>query len=144
MKIVILSGILFLLFVNILAQKTITCKKEIIEGLQGCRFSGVTIGQNDKVSIATDPSNLDVNTIERVDFTSSSIHSVPREIFTKFPNLIRFEAINQNVQEIKPDTFVDGKKLELIWLDNNPIAFLHLNTFRGKNVSFLILNHINL
>jgi hypothetical protein len=136
MKIVILSGILFLLFVNILAQKTITCKKGEFEGYPACIFSGVTIGPNKTVTIETDPANLDVNSIIAVVFESSSIHSVPSEVFTKFPNLKVFRAVNVKLQEVLPNAFEKGKKLEQIRLGSNELTFLHLNTFKGEFFHF--------
>jgi hypothetical protein len=135
MKIVILSGILFLLFANISAQKTITCKKGTFEG-PACLFSGVTIGPNEAVSIKTDPENLDVNSITAVNFDSSSIHSVPSEVFTKFPNLKLFNAWYVKLQEVKPNAFEKGKKLEVIRLSNNELTFLHLDTFKGEFFNF--------
>jgi hypothetical protein len=132
MKIVFLSGILFLQFVNILAQKTITCKKGEFEGHPTCIFKGVTIGPNEAVSIKTDPANLDVNSITFVNFDLSSIHSVPSEVFTKFPNLVIFDASFQNLQEVNPNTFEKGRKLEQIRLGGNALTFLHLDTFKGE------------
>ncbi len=132
MKIVILSGILFLLFVDILAQKTITCKSETYVGHPACIFRGVTIGPNEAVTIKTDPANLDVNTITWVVFDSSSIHSVPSEVFTKFPNLKVFIAGDVKLQEVKPNAFEKGRKLEQIILNWNELTFLHLDTFKGE------------
>jgi hypothetical protein len=63
MKIVILSGILFLLFVNISTQKTITCKVGLIWSDPSCIFSNVTIGPNETVTIKTDPEDADAETI---------------------------------------------------------------------------------
>jgi hypothetical protein len=133
MKIVILSGILFLLFVNISAQKTITCKLGEFEGHPACIFSGVTIGPNEAVSIETDPEDLDVNSITAVNFESSSIHSVPSEVFTKFPNLKVFWSFNVKLQEVKPNAFEKGRKLEQVILDGNELTFLHLDTFKGEH-----------
>jgi hypothetical protein len=132
MKIVILSGILFLLFVNILAQKTITCKKGEFEGYPACIFSGVTLGPNEAVTIKTDPTNLDVNSITAVDFYSYSIHSIPSEVFTKFPNLKLFDAWVVKLQEVKQNAFEKGRKLEQIRLHKNELTFLHLDTFKGE------------
>jgi hypothetical protein len=70
MKIVILSGILFLLFIDISAQKAITCKVPS-NSQSACIFKGVTIGPNEAVTIKTDPTNLDVNSITFVGFDSS-------------------------------------------------------------------------
>jgi Leucine-rich repeat (LRR) protein len=136
MKIILLSGFFFLFFVNIFAEKTITCKltEEIYQ--QDCQFSRVTIGPNEAVSVKTDPSYANPITIEKVRIIDSSIHSVPSEIFTKFPNLRKFLASGQNIQEVKADTFANGKKLEEISLDNNALTILHADTFKGKNLQF--------
>ncbi len=134
MKIVLLVGIFFWCFVNCLAQKTITCKSETIQNYPTCLFSGVTLGPNETVSINSNPEDLDVNSITRVDFSSSSIHSVPQEIFKKFPNLRVFRALGQNIQEIHRDTFLNGKKLEWINLDDNQLTFLHLDTLKGESI----------
>jgi hypothetical protein len=138
MKIVILSGIFLLLFANISAQKTITCKKETFEGHPACIFRGVTIGPNEAVTIKTNPANLVVNSITAVSFESSSIHSVPSEVFTKFPNLKVFTAWNVKLQEVKPNAFEKGRKLEDIRLNYNELTFLHLDTFKGEHFNFLL------
>ncbi len=129
---------MFLLFFNISAQKTITCKKVIYIGQVACKFSGVTIGPNEAVSIKTDPTNLDVNSIIWVEFEESSIHSVPSEVFTKFQNLIIFDILQQKLQEVQKNAFEKGKKLELIRLHSNELTFLHLDTFKGELFNFLI------
>jgi hypothetical protein len=137
MKIILLSvGIFCLSLGNVLAEKVITCRVESIWDLSGCVFSNVTIEENEVVSIATDPENVDVNTIEALEFSSSSIYSVPREVFTKFPNLKKFYADGQNIHEITPDTFADAKDLEVIQLQRNQLTFLHVGTFK----SILIIN----
>jgi hypothetical protein len=143
MKIIFLIGILSIFLAGNLALQTITCKRETLEGIDGhaaCQISGVRIGPNENISIKTDPENLDVTTIIRVDFSSSSIHSVPREIFTKFPNLKLFRAPEQGVQEIHPDTFRDARKLEYITLHKNTLTFLHMDTFKGlTNMKYIFL-----
>jgi hypothetical protein len=101
-----------------------------IRDLFGCRFSNVAIEENKAVSIATDPANVDVNTIEALEFSSSSIYSVPREVFIKFPNLKKFYADGQNIHEITPDTFADAKDLEVLQLQRNQLTFLHVGTFK--------------
>jgi hypothetical protein len=131
MKIILLSGIFYLLFVNISAQKMITCKKGTYDGKPLCLFSGVTIGPNEAVLITTNPENLDVNSIDAVEFYGSSIHSVPTEVFTKFQNLIIFDVSYQKLQEVQQNALWDGRKLELIILDFNQLTFLHHDTFKG-------------
>jgi hypothetical protein len=133
MKKILLSVVILCLFLaNSLAEQTITCKKPSNSQTK-CEFSGVTIGPNEAVSIKIYPADLDVKTITWVQFLSSSIHSVPREIFTKFPNLKWLSVHQQNIQEIHQDTFRDGKKLEQISLSDNNLRFLHRDTFEGKN-----------
>jgi hypothetical protein len=135
MKMILLSvGIFLLSLGNILAEKVITCEALdlVIGHWLGCRFSGVTIGPNETITIKTDPADLDVNSVNFVDFVSSSIHSIPSEIFTKFPKLEWFMAGQQNIQEVKEDTFKNGKDLTMIVLWANNITFLHKDTFRGK------------
>ncbi len=143
MKIILLIVVLLLDFSNSLAEKTITCKKELIIAFSGCRFSHVTIGPNESVIIRTDSADLDVNRIEMVEFSDSSIHSIPRKIFLKFPNLEILHAIGQNIQEIKRDTFVDAKKLTLIDLSQNELTFLRPDTFQGKQFLSLFCNPVN-
>jgi hypothetical protein len=133
MKLILLVGIFFWCFANILAeQKTITCKVETIQGQPGCRFSGVKIGPNEAFSIKTDPEDADVNSIIVVEFKSSSIHSIPLKIFVKFPRVERFYASEQNIQEIQPDTFLNADRLEVINLEGNALTFLHPKTFKGE------------
>ncbi len=134
MKIILLVTVVLFLTISSgqTADRTITCKKELIIAFSGCRFSNVTIGPNESVTIKTDPADLDVNRIEMVEFSDSSIHSIPRKIFLKFPNLEILHAIGQNIQEIKRDTFVDAKKLTLIDLSQNELTFLRPDTFQGK------------
>jgi hypothetical protein len=127
--------VLLLAFSNSLAEKTITCKVPS-NSQSACMFSGVTLGPNKTVSIKTDPANLDVNSITTVYFLDSSIHSIPSEVFTKFPNLEKFFADRQNIQEIKSDTFWSGSNLEVISLWGNALTFLHRDTFKGRFFQF--------
>jgi hypothetical protein len=83
MKIVILVEILLISLANTSAQKTITCQVYSPRSSPGCSFSEITIGPNETVSIKTDPEDYDANKIVSVGIGWSTIHSVPREIFTK-------------------------------------------------------------
>jgi hypothetical protein len=132
MKIILLSVGIFglLLAQNISAAKTLTCRVPS-EDSSRCLFFNVTIEKNEIVTIATDPEDADASTIEWVEFFVSSIHSLPREIFTKFPNVKDFLASRQNVHEVNQDTFKDAKNLERINLYKNELTFLHADTFRG-------------
>jgi hypothetical protein len=141
MKIILLVEIFCLFLANGLAKQVIICKSKTIENYPGCEISGVTIGKNEAVSIKTDPEDLDVNRIESVKFVDSSIYSVPTEVFRKFPKLERIYADGQNIQEITPDTFKDGKNLRLITLSQNHLTFLHRETFKSEYFPFRIFQH---
>jgi hypothetical protein len=138
MKSNFLLAILCLFFANTLAETTITCKKTILDGQPACDFSDVAIGPNEAVSIKTDPSTLDANSVKSVGFWSSTIHSIPAEVFTKFPNVKWLWARGQKIQEIKADLFVNAKNLEIISLDGNALTVLHKDTFKGKFFRILI------
>ncbi len=132
MKIIFLAAILSLLLVNIMAEKTITCKVKAMFRFQGCQFPDVTIDKNEAVSIKTDPEDVDPSTITWVRFIDSSIHLVPREVFDKFSNVKKFWAVEQNIREIHPDTFENAKNLEEISLSHNKLTYLNEDTFKGK------------
>jgi hypothetical protein len=131
MKIILLVAILCLFSVNSLPDQAITCKvgRSSLGSQSSCVFFDVTIEQNENVSIKTDPEDTDARTIQWVAFFSSSIYSVPPEIFTKFPNLRAFEADGQNIQEIKEGTFKSATELEYLDLAHNKLAVLHVSTF---------------
>jgi hypothetical protein len=132
MKITMISAILFLLFIDISAEKTIIC--EVFgAGEPTCDFLKVTVSPKDKqVTIKPDLEDYDAKKITIVRFKRSSIHSIPREVSTKFPNVKWFDATQQNIQEIKADTFWDAKNLEAIDLSRNSLSFLHRDTFKGE------------
>jgi hypothetical protein len=133
MKIILLVGIVVLCFANILADKTITCETKPHYSKPACRFSGITIGENETVVIETDPRDFDVNRIEWIDVGSkSSIYSIPRAFFIKFPRAGYFDAPGQGIHEVKPDTFVDAGGLVQIDLSGNALTYLHPKTFKGK------------
>jgi hypothetical protein len=128
-KISFFIAILTLHCANISAEKTITCEVKD----RACKFSGVTIGADETVStIKTDPEDTDDLKITTVEFSGSSIHSIPAELFEKFPNLEWLSADEQGIREIKKDTFKNAKKLETIDLVRNSLSTLDVDTFRGN------------
>jgi hypothetical protein len=132
-KISFLIAILTLHCANILAEKTITCEVKEVDDGRTCLFSGVTIGADETVStIKTDPGATDADTITKVQFSESSIHSIQAELFEKFPNLQGLSANEQGIREIKAGTFKNAKKLEQVDLDRNFLITLDVDTFRGK------------
>jgi hypothetical protein len=123
-------GIFGLLLANISAEKTLTCRVPSEEPSR-CLFFNVTIEKDEVVLIKTDPEDADASTIEWVEFFVSSIYSLPRELFKKFPNVKDFLASRQNIHEVKQETFKDAKNLESIDLYKNELTFLHQDTFKG-------------
>jgi hypothetical protein len=139
MKLILLSvGILFLsLAQNISAEKAVTCKV-LFWKPSSCIFYHETIEENEAVRVEIGPRDapfVDINAITRAQFTLSSIYSLPREIFTKIPNLKSFYTPDQKIHEVKSDTFKDAKKLEWICLSRNALTFLHQDTFKGMEFS---------
>jgi hypothetical protein len=137
MRAILLILFLIKLIGVICCQKVITCKLEIFqEGERVCVFNGVTIGQNDTVTIQTTPRNLDTNTIAGIAFTQSSIYSIPMEIFTRFPNIFVVQAYDQDLREIEADTFRNGKNIRMLELGKNKLIHLHVDSFRGGFLNF--------
>ncbi len=126
-----LVGTICFLLVNISADQAITCEAgEIVWGQRVCTFHDVTFKPNASVTIATNPEDFDARTIEWVWFSSSSsVHAIPRDVLTKFPNLKTFSALDQNIREIEPNTFDDANNLEEIELDRNELSFLSKVSF---------------
>jgi Leucine-rich repeat (LRR) protein len=74
---------------------------------------------------------MDTSTIKSVEFSSSFVFSVPSEVFQELPNLVRFYAEGNQIQEIKPETFENAKNLKFISLRQNRLTYLHPYTFKG-------------
>jgi hypothetical protein len=115
-------------------QRTITCvARGTSNGNPNCLFQGVTIGKNEAVRIEIDPENTDVSKITWVQFErSSSIHSIPREVFTKFPNVKFFTIYSQGLREVQSNAFANVENLVRINLAQNYLTFLDRDTFKGK------------
>jgi hypothetical protein len=132
MKLLLFIGTLILLISQISSQKVITCVIIVpVDDYPGCRFS-VKIAQSESVTIEMYPSNSDAEKIENVQFKSSSVYTIPPEIFTKFPNLKSLVAANQDIQEIRAETFVNAKNLIELDLHVNGISELRPDTFKGE------------
>ncbi len=140
MKITLSVGILFLCFANISAEKTITCKVEWHPFNPTCEFWNITIGPNEAVVVETDPADADASEIISIQYSiGSSLYSLPREIFTKFPNARELWAAYINIQEIKPDTFRDAKTLAMFDLSSNSIKYLGADIFKGISDFYIFL-----
>jgi Leucine-rich repeat (LRR) protein len=98
-----------------------------------CAFSSKFLENNEKAIIVADhtaqgSSNAD---IKNVNFVSSSIHQIPAELFSTFPNLEVLKMEGQNLHEIKPNTFKNARKLRRLSLGVNSIQQIDETTFDG-------------
>ncbi len=133
MKLLLFIGTLILLISRISSQKVITCVIIVpVDDYPGCRFSNIKIAQNESVTIEMYPSNSDAEKIEKIQFKSSSVYTIPPEIFTKFPNLKSLFAASQDIQEIRAETFVNAKNLIELDLQLNGISELRPDTLKGE------------
>ncbi|CRK86745.1 CLUMA_CG000578, isoform A [Clunio marinus] len=75
-----------------------------------------------------------------VKFTSCSLHSIPKTIFSKFPSLLCIMATNPGVREFANNTFREASSLQFLYLPGNKIRILPKYSFEGATN----LNEINL
>lgn len=133
--------VISLIFLEVSGQEQIECW---VHGSK-CNFQGLLIGKNEDVTIRVKPRSADLKKIQEVDISSSSIHSIPPEIFSTFPNLKILKIFAQNVQEIGTKTFQNATKLERLELDYNKLTRLDQRAFEGaENLKFLYLHSNNI
>jgi hypothetical protein len=114
-----------------LSDKLLVCQ---VSG-DTCVFTSKFLENNEKAIIVADhtaqgSSNAD---IKNVTFVSSSIHQIPAELFSTFPNLGILKMEGQNLQEIKPNTFKNAKNLRSLYLGFNKIKLIDETTFDSIN-----------
>jgi Leucine-rich repeat (LRR) protein len=112
-----------------LSDKLLVCQ---VSG-DACVFTSKFLENNEKAIIVADhtaqgSSNAD---IKNVTFVSSSIHQIPAELFSTFPNLGTLKMEGQNLQELKPNTFKNAKNLRSLYLGFNKIKLIDETTFDG-------------
>lgn len=127
---------------RISSQKIITCKFENLK----CTFTKISVGKNEEVIVNVEPSNINVEEVTHVEFESSSIYTIPPELFQKFVNLQWLKAWNQDVREIGPANFVNARNLQHLDLYNNQLTHIHEHTFKdltNLKVIFLPQNDLH-
>jgi hypothetical protein len=121
------------------AEREIVC---VVNGTR-CTFAGQKIDQNEIMRIRVEPAGTDLNSITEVDFQTSSIYYLPPQLFDVFVNLKVLHAYNQNVREVRPNTFRNARKLEELILAANGFDHLYANMFQGAvNLRELHVNNM--
>jgi Leucine-rich repeat (LRR) protein len=96
-------------------------------------FMNQIVGANDVIRNVSIDSFLPCSktAITEISFHSSSIYSFPAIVFTTFPNLQLLFMLNSNLQEIKPNTFQNAKKLTNLTMFDCMFTSLNASTFAG-------------
>ncbi len=96
-------------------------------------FINQFVGANDVIrNVSLDryfPCNK--TSVTEVSFHSSKIYSFPAILFSTFPNLQLLYMYNLNLQEIKPNTFQNAKKLTNLTMFDCMFTSLNASTFAG-------------
>jgi hypothetical protein len=113
------------------------------------QFYNQTVGAGDVVRDITVPSNQTCNKTSIIDikFSGSSFYYIPALLFTTFPNLQYLALSKSKLQEIRPNTFQNAKKLTKLWLLNNGIRNLNASSFVGATALqeiFIIQNNVTI
>jgi hypothetical protein len=84
-----------------------------------------------------------ITLINYVEFSGSSIYQPPREVFSKFPNLLNFIVRTQWIQDIPAGTFVNAGSIQSFQFAGNHVYNDYLNNvFQGAG-SMITLNMNN-
>lgn len=98
------------------------CEIRNVEVLEG---EVVTIEHTDHTN-----NNTDVD-VKMVSFISSSVHVVPHQIFTIFPNMEILDLLDSKMRKWNRDFLKNARNLRRIWLAKNEIEELGDNSFLG-------------
>jgi hypothetical protein len=124
----VITKLLFFGFVSqALSQKLLVCQ---VSG-DTCTFHGKIVNKGESVVTVADHQGSTNADIRNVVFESSSIYSIPSELFTTFRNLETLDMVNQGVREIRPGTFKNAKSLNNLYLQLNNFEAFNENTFEG-------------
>jgi Leucine-rich repeat (LRR) protein len=115
--------------------------------LQTVKFSNVILGADDVISPIYKNSNLpypcDISTIHTVTFSRSSLYYLPPIIFTTFLNLQKLWFENTDLEEIRPNTFQNAKKLTSIYFQFSNIKILPAYAFVGAPLQTIYFSKSN-
>jgi Leucine-rich repeat (LRR) protein len=131
--------IIFLgLISQICCQIILTC---IVSNTNVCIFYYATVRRGHKVEIHIRGESA-TNDIKEVRFVSSSIYAIPAELFVTFKNLENLLMIEQELQEILPNTFKFAKNLYEINLRSNSLKVIEEDIFKGAfNLEVITLGY---
>jgi Leucine-rich repeat (LRR) protein len=126
----IIGLFIFGLIIQVLGQKLLVCQ---VSG-NTCTFRDKALTKGEKVVIVADHGSSTTNAdIKQVVFESSSIYSIPAELFTTFKNLEGLTMIKQGLQEIEQNTFINAQHLSVLRLDSNLLKVIDEDTFLGAH-----------
>lgn len=105
-------------------------QKQLVGQIVGntCVFKNQNVGKDEAVQIFAEGNN---QAVTHIRFEGSLIYAVPPELFLAFPNLVELRMQAQNVFEIRPNTFINARKLEILVLTDNKIQKIEKNAFKG-------------
>lgn len=99
------------------------------QALDTCRYSFFNI-QNNEVLPSCSKCN---GTAKRLEVLFSNLFAFPGEIFSHFKNIDTVLMIDQNIQEIKNNSFDNAEALTRLKLENNKIKALRHRNFYGAS-----------
>lgn len=113
---------------EVLTTNPVTCYIQYYS----CIFAS-TIPKNQEIVIIVDNSKyfLKEKDITKVRFEENLLHSIPKELFTKFFNLKDLDMHNQNIIMIEPNNFEKAHNLTHLDLSKNKIKKLDKFDFVG-------------
>lgn len=100
-------------------------KLEISDG-HICTFYDVTPEDFENVD-----ADLDKGPVKRIFFKTSSLHTIPENLFLRYENLEFLDAGKQNVNGISRNDFRNANKLSYLRLSYNPIGRLEKEQFKS-------------
>lgn len=126
MKLLFTLILFFTAFGGTKAKRTINCQ---MDDEDYCVFKRIFVKKNEFVNLGVE--EIDKSQVIRVDFQTSTIESVPAELFESFENLEILLLSKRNVEELRPDTLMHARKLKILDLDRNKISNLERGAFKG-------------
>lgn len=98
-----------------------------------CEFRNVEVLEGKTITIENgdhmvNKTNADV---KMVSFISSTVHVVPNQIFTIFPNMEILDLLNSSMTKWNRDFLKNAKNLKRVWLAKNEIEEFADNSFMG-------------
>lgn len=93
--------------------------------LYTCKITSQSIDNSD-FSIKDVPQN---NRVKRTVIESKNVNYLPQNIGESFPHLLELEVRNSSLKSVKPENFLNLRKLKLLDLSGNDLHFIEPQTF---------------